>query len=56
MKRELTPAQAMAWHRKQSIESYGNAIVPQVALQVFRGIIKANERFGAATPDLPFGT
>ena len=56
MKRELTPAQAMAWHRKEAIMRYGNAIVPQVALQVFRGIIKANARYGAATPDLPFGT
>jgi DNA (cytosine-5)-methyltransferase 1 len=31
-------------HRNESIKAYGNAIVPQVAIQIFRAIIETEER------------
>lgn len=33
-----------SWHRKESIKAGGNAIVPQVALQIFKVIEQMNSR------------
>ena len=35
-------------HRRESIKAYGNAIVPQVAVQIFRAIIEAERRMNHA--------
>lgn len=34
-----------AWHRNESIKGYGNAIVPQVALQIFKTIHKYEHEY-----------
>ena len=33
-------------HRKESVKAFGNAIVPQVALQIFKAISKSQELAG----------
>jgi site-specific DNA-cytosine methylase len=43
METEKAAAKFKAWHRNESIKAYGNAIVPQVALQIFKAIQELNE-------------
>jgi len=35
---ETAIAKFKTWHRRESIQAYGNAIVPQVAYQIFKSI------------------
>ena len=41
---ETELAKFEAWHRNESIKAYGNAIVPQVALQIFKAIVKSSNQ------------
>lgn len=42
-RRTLTPKQAISRHRKESIKGYGNAIVPQVAIQIYKAILEIEQ-------------
>jgi DNA (cytosine-5)-methyltransferase 1 len=47
-RRTLTAKQAISRHRQESIKGYGNAIVPQVAIQLYKAIVQIDSWYNSS--------